>query len=170
MAKKWTDYQRQIAEVILRHRADTPTGYSYKAVKEELPTTSSGKISEIAKALRENNWVIPPKDGQKTPKEKEGGKLATVTARQPAPVVFMLGKQEIELDTECIYESYLLFLDLKSRVPLKSDFSSVIRDGVGLLWQILASQAVVDKEEVRLEVSHVTGSPGDGKGETGVEH
>ena len=170
MAKIWTDYQRRVAEVILRHRADTPNGYSYKAVKEELPSIPQGKISEIAKLLRENNWVIPPKDGQKPPKEKEGGKLATVTARQPAPVVFMLGKQEIELDAECIYESYLLFLDLKSRVPLKSDFSSVIRDGVGLLWQILASQTVVDKEEVRLEVSHVAGSPGDGKGETGVEH
>ena len=59
MAKQWTDYQRRIAESILKHRADTKAGYDFKAVKDELGEVSQGKISEIAKALRENEWVLP---------------------------------------------------------------------------------------------------------------
>lgn len=82
---------------------------------------------------------------EKPPKEREGGKLATFVAKQPAPVVFVLGEQRIELEPEALYESYLLYQDMKVRCGLDSTFSSVLRDGMGLLWRVIASEPVIEK-------------------------
>lgn len=167
MAINWTDYQKRIAETVLQHRADTKAGYDFKAVKEELGEVSQGKISEVAKALRENNWTIPVKDSEKVPQAKEGGKLVTVAAKQPAPVVFMLGKEEIELDPAALYESYLLYQDIKVRCNLQDGFSSVIRDGVGLLWRVLVSEPKVEQGKVKMEVTNGRGT-GQGEEEPGT--
>lgn len=83
---------------------------------------------------------------EKPPKEREGGKLATFVTKQCAPVVFVLGEQRIELEPEAIYGSYLLHEDIKLRCSLNDNFSNVLRDGAGLLWRILASEPVIEKE------------------------
>ncbi len=153
MARQWTDYQRRIAEVILKHRADTKAGYDFKTVKEELGSdVSQGKISEVAKALRENDWIIPAKESTPGPPVREGGKLATVTAKQPAPVIFTLGQQMIELDAEALYESFILYQDMKVKCSINDGFSAVIRDGVGLLWRVLVSEPKISAGKVSVEV------------------
>jgi len=68
MSIRWTHQQRQIAEVILRHRTEEGSGYDLNAIQQELPNVSKGMISGVAKALREAGWNIPTK-GQK-PEEK----------------------------------------------------------------------------------------------------
>jgi len=142
MTFRWTEHQRCIAEVVLRHRQEEGSGYNLNAVQQELPGVSSGTISKVAKALRDNGWAIPAKgeEKEKPPKEREGGKLAVVVAKQPAPVVFVLGEHRIELETEAIYESYLLYQDIKQRYALNDSFSNVLRDGVALMWQILVGE------------------------------
>jgi hypothetical protein len=167
MAKTWTDYQKRISESILKHRADTKAGYDFKTVKEELGEVSQGKISEVAKALRENKWIIPSIEAVNTPQAKEGGKLVTVTGKQPAPVVFFLGKEEIELEPSALYESFLLYQDMKVRCDLKDGFSSVIRDGVGLLWRVLVSEPKVEQGKIKVEVTNGRGT-GQGEEEPGT--
>lgn len=77
--------------------------------------------------------------------QREGGKFATVAAIQPAPVVFFLGEHRIELEPEAIYESYLLYQDIKLRCGINEGFSDTLRDGMGLLWRILAGEPVMKK-------------------------
>lgn len=105
---------------------------------------------------------------EKPPKVSDiGGKFATVAARQPAPVIFVLGEHKIELEPEAIYESYLLYMDMQLRCSLNSTFSGVLRDGMGLLWRVIASEPIIEKGEVKMEVSY-GGSPGHGKEEVGI--
>jgi len=105
-----------------------------------------------------------PEEPKKPPKEIEGGKFATVTARQPAPVIFILGETKIELDPQALYESFLLYEDMKLRCQLTDGFSSVILDGVGLLWRILASEPIIERGAVKQEVKY-GGRFGAGQGE-----
>ena len=51
MARRWTDYQRGVAEVVLRHRTEEGSGYDLNGVQQELPDVSKGIISDVAKAL-----------------------------------------------------------------------------------------------------------------------
>ena len=121
-------------------------------------------VERYYKALKEGKL----EEKEKPSKEREGGKIATVTAKQPAPVIFVLGEHKIELEPGAIFESYLLYEDMKLKCGLDSDFSSVMRDGVGLLWRVIASEPVIDKGKVKMEVSH-GGSSGIGEEEAGVK-
>ena len=85
--------------------------------------------------------------------ETQGGSFATITSKQPAPIIFTLLDHRIELEPDGLYESYLLYLDLKQRCQLSDSFTDVLRDGVGLAWQILASKPIVDQGEVIMEVT-----------------
>ena len=109
----------------------------------------------------------PPKPGKEVKSQSkpmsEGGKLATILARQPAPVVFTIGEQRIELDPEALYESHLLYEDIKVHCGLKDSFSDAIRDGVSLLWQLLVSEPHIEAGQVKAEVSHGR-IPGNGEG------
>ena len=107
------------------------------------------------------------KQEEKVLKSTEGGKLATVVAKQPAPVIFVLGDQRIELEPEALYESYLLYQDMKVRCGLDSTFSGVMRDGVALLWRVIASEPIVESGTVKMEVKY-GGRPGLGEKEVGV--
>lgn len=112
--------------------------------------------------------------GVKGGKYKDGGgsqtvvtgeaKFAAITSKQPAPIVFTIADHRIELEPGVLYEAVLLYLDLKLRCGLTDNFTSVLRDGVGLIWQLLASKPKIDRGEVTMEVSH-GGSSGDGERE-----
>lgn len=135
-------------------------GESVDDVAKRLPV-SRRTVERYDKALKEGKF----EEKEKPSKEKE---IAAVTARQPAPVIFVLGEHKIELEPGAIYESYLLFMDMKLRCSLDSDFSSVLRDGVGLLWRVIASEPVIDKGTVKMEVSY-GGSSGPGEEKVGTE-
>lgn len=88
------------------------------------------------------------------PKMNEGGKLATVLAQSPAPIIFVLNQHRIDLDPECILECFQFFTDAKVHHDLKEEsFSEFLRDGVGLLSTIISVTPVIDNGKVRMEVS-----------------
>ena len=118
-------------EIILALKA----GDSVEEVTKRFPV-SRRTVERHAKQLKEGKL----EEKEKPSKEKQGGKLVTVTARQPAPVVFVLGERKIELDPEALYESYLLYEDIKAKCSLTDSFSDVLRDGVALLWQLLVKK------------------------------
>lgn len=157
MAIRWTDYQRGVAEVVLRHRTEEGSGYDLNGVQQELPDVSKGIISEVAKALRENSWAIPAKE------EKPPGKrppLADFKTRKTAPVLFDIGEETIELSPSDLYDSYQLYRDLMSKGIIEEDrFSAVLKDGMGLIWRVLATRPAFEPEKVKiLEVSHGRGT------------
>ena len=110
-------------------------GETVNEVANRFPV-SRRTVERYAKQLEEGKL----EQKEKPSREREGGKLATVTAKQPAPVVFVLGERKIELDPEALYESYLLYEDIKLRCLLTDSFSNVLRDGIALLWQLLVKQ------------------------------
>lgn len=91
-----------------------------------------------------------------TAKDKEGGgQLVTVAARRPAPIVFRVGDQNIDLNPQSLYEAYILYLDLKTRLGLTDDFATVIKDAVGLAWRhLIAKPKVDDHGNILMEVRH----------------
>jgi len=98
----------------------------------------------------------PDKPGGKT--QTEGGKLATVTTPAPAAVVFVLGNQRIEMDPESLYESYLLYQDMKARCELTDGFGIVIRDAMGLMWRVLTTEPLISNGQVIMEVADESGN------------
>jgi len=130
---RWTDYQRGVAEVILRHRTGEGSGYDLNAVQQELPNVSKGIISGVAKALREASWIIPTK-GQK-PKEKRGGDLATVLQPSKGAIVFTLGEHQIPLNPQYLYDAYLYYKDIVVRHDIDEEFSLVIKDCLKYVWE-----------------------------------
>lgn len=186
----WNPYQTSIANCILAH-SPAANEYDYNAVKQELPDVPDGTIGRIAKALREAGWKIgPPTDqpGDNPPPEvndvdkqpdKGGPKkkpeaakkpatpprpasVATVKTAQPAPTIFIIAGQEIKIDEVQLYESYLLYLDLKAREILKSDsFSDFLSDSASSVWRILTTNNNI------MEGEDNDGDIEDGAGENG---
>jgi len=142
---RWTDYQRGVAEVILRHRTDEGSGYDLNAVLQELPNTSKGIISEVAKALRENGWAMPAK-GEKPPQEKRGGELATVLQPSQGAIIFTLGQHKILLNPQHLYDAYLYYQDIALRHDIDEDFSLALKDSMKYAWEKL-NQARYRKEK-----------------------
>lgn len=89
-----------------------------------------------------------------TQKVLTGGPLAVVTTKAPAPIVFTLGGQLIEVDTQSLYESYLLYSDLKVKCGLKDSFSAVMLDAMGFVWRALAIEPRIDHDRVKVEVNN----------------
>ncbi len=83
-----------------------------------------------------------------------GGPLAAVTTKAPAPIVFTLGGQIIEIDTQSLYESYLLYSDLKVKCGLKDPFATVLLDAMGFVWRTLAVEPRIDHDRVLVEVNN----------------
>ncbi len=80
MALTWTDNQRKIAEIILKHRDGGASGYDLKGIREELPEEEASKstISEIAKELRELGWKIPEPQEKVVPNPPPPPKVASI--------------------------------------------------------------------------------------------
>lgn len=64
MAIIWNDNQRRVAEVILKHRDESPSGYDLKGIRTELSEKEAvdSYISTIVKELKALDWKIPPKE------------------------------------------------------------------------------------------------------------
>jgi len=88
-----------------------------------------------------------------------------------APVLFKLGQEEISLDFQDLYESYLLYNDMKTRGIIREDgFRDALKDGMALLWTVGVGQPGIEGDRVKLtEVSYGRGSPEDGEEQAGVE-
>lgn len=138
---QWNANQKKIAEVILNHKR--PDGsYEYKAVKAEIPDVPDGTIGKVAKALKENSWVIP---GMKT--GSEGGSLATVTERKPAAIVFTLGDIDISLNPAYLFDSYLYYQDIRRLEPdIDDEFTLAIRAAMKHVWEDFAHRKVETSE------------------------
>jgi len=136
-----------------------------------LVDTSTGEIIAASlKEARSKGIDIPAKvdkKGSEPLKPEEARELAAVITKKPAPVIFVLGDQRIELEPEALYESHLLYQDMKVRCGLDSTFSSVLRDGMALLWRVIASEPIIESGTVKMEVKY-GGRPGIGEKEVGV--
>lgn len=145
--------QRRVAESILRLHADDK--YTPSAVHEECPDVGKPYISRIARVLKDNAWQIPGavKSEVKPPvkqTEQVGGQFATITEGKPAAVIFALGQTKIDVDPQAFYESYLLYLDLQRRLDLKDGFASAIRDALGFMWRLVATQPQIRNDQVEI--------------------
>jgi hypothetical protein len=109
---------------------------------------------------------VPAPPGGKT--ATEGGQIATITVAKPAAIVFTLGNQTILLDPGDLYESFLLYEDLKVKCELTDNFSVVLKDGIGLLWEVLVNPPNIQQEEEPTEVQDGTGN-GSSKKEPGTQ-
>jgi len=194
----WNPYQTSIANCILGH-SSSRNEYDYSAVKKELPDVPDGTIGRVAKALREAGWKIGPPLGQagddiEPPEEErmskgenpDAGKkkpeppkkpasppkpasVATIRTGQPAPTVFIIAGQEIKIDEVQLYESYLLYLDLKARAILKTDaFSDFLFDSASSVWRILTARDNTTEEGEDNDGNFTDGAGEDGR--TGTEY
>ncbi len=145
---KWTEKNRQVAEVILKHRKDD--AYDFKACYDELKDKDIAKstISTVAKVLRENNWEIPP------PEEGDGGSpqghgISSIKAAK-APVVFEIRGEKVVIIPEDLYESYFIYLDMKARAGIDNTFSDTIKAGVETLWSLSMRPVITDGGEIKV--------------------
>lgn len=145
---KWTDKQKEIAEVVLRHRTDD--SYDFKASQAELKDISKSSISDVAKALKENNWQIPARG-------KDGGKVKTETEKSLAglripepPVVFEVRGEKVRISPEDLYESYFIYLDMKARAGIDDTFSDTLKAGMEILWSLCVRPIITDGGEVKI--------------------
>ena len=94
---------------------------------------------------------------------------AALSSARP-PILFQLGQENIALNFQDLYESYLLYNDMKTRGIIRQDgFSDTLKDGMALLWTILVGQPGVEGDRVRLTEANYEGSPGNGEKEGGVK-
>lgn len=92
----------------------------------------------------------------KKAEEKEKGKISgsgqrqfmDITSRKPAPVLFTIGEHDIGLDPEPLYESYLLYEDLKVRYGFTDSFSVALKDAMVICYRLLGPEPKV-KQEVK---------------------
>lgn len=114
-------------------------------------------------AFRYLKEIEDEKTGSKPPPNVPGGKvesvgggeIATITVPKPAAAVFTLGNQKILIDPADLYESFMLYEDLKVRCSLEDNFSTVLKDGIGLLWEILAKNPKGQSAVAATEISEV---------------
>lgn len=156
-------------------KADLRGGMSFQdvAAKYHLSERSTRRYLKEVEEEQSGKKQVPSAPGGRM--SKEGGKLAAVTNPQPAATVFTLGNQTILIDPADLYESFLLYEDLRVKIPLDQPFSSVLKDGVAILWEVLAKNPVnqkpdqlAEEEKELVEVTH-DDSSGDGKAETGAQ-
>ena len=147
MSIRWTDYQRGVAEVVLRHRTEEGSGYDLNAVQQELPDVSKGIISKVSKALRENGWNMPDRDG-KVP-VKLGGDMATVIQPAKGAIIFTLGEHRISLNPQHLYDAYLYYEDIVLRHDLEVEFSLALKDSMKYAWERL-NQSKAEREGISI--------------------
>lgn len=135
---EWNDQQRQIAESILRYRREDDT-YSRKAVMKEIPSVVGSTITKVAKALRENNWEIPPLQEIETLEEvktAQGGNIVNISQRNSGTILFSLGDVDISLEPKKLYDAFLYYQDILKLDPSIDDsFSLSIRTAMKHIWE-----------------------------------
>lgn len=142
---KWTDKNRQVAEVILKHRRDD--GYDFKACQAELEGIAKSTISTVAKVLKESNWEIPPAEGNNGAQGEAG--ISGIKAKAPI-VVFEIRGERVQISPEDLYEGYFIYLDMKTRVGIDNTFSDTLKAGVETLWSLCVRPIITDEGEVKI--------------------
>lgn len=89
------------------------------------------------------------KDEQKAKSSGPGQReFIDITSRKPAPIIFTIGEQNIGLDPEPLYESFLLYEDLKVRFGFTDSFSVALKDAMVICYRLLGPEPKV-KQEVK---------------------
>ena len=126
-------------------------------------TTSGDHLATTVRQAR-NKGIDIPADSPETPsdagKSQEGGKLATVTQPRQGAIVFSFGDHKIPLDPQYLYESYLIYSDLKSRIGVDEDFSTAIRDAMTYIWRKFSHAEAREKMAVVAVESGQSGAEG----------
>ncbi len=137
------------------------------AIKFNLSEKTVRRYLKEVEAEQSGDKQVPNPPGGKA--TSEGGQVATVTVAKPAAVVFTLGNQTILLDPADLYESFLLYEDLKVKCQLEDNFSTVLKDGIGLLWEVLINPPDLQQSEEFPEEDNDGASSGDGEEEPGTQ-
>jgi hypothetical protein len=161
---RWTDKQREIVDLIQQGKTFneiTAMGYSNNMVSRVNRAIKRGELPEE----KSTEKSTAPTSGQQ---QKKGSKsLIAAVELKGAPLLLDLGQAVEPLDRGDIYDAYHLYSDLRARGILNDNFSSVIRDGVGIIWRLLITKPLIEGEEVKLsEVTHggSTGQSEEGPG------
>jgi len=96
-------------------------------------------------------------------------RLVSFESKTPSPVTVDILGSAIELQDDSIYRSWLIFKDMERRGIVKHDsFSSVIEDGIGLLWNVLVVTPSLQGLKVVAKEAEHGGSAGHGEEEIGA--
>ena len=110
--------------------------------KKELDHTK-----EVNKSPMSHNKIMAPTSVQ------DGGRVVAVVEKKPAATVFMLGSERIEIDPKDLYETYLLYLDIKAKTKMDDSFSVMFKDAMGICWRLMVAKPVI-KTTMTVEVGH----------------
>ncbi len=117
-----------------------------KAIKDATNLEEAMKVAVPEKPIVAKPAEIAPQG------QKPGGNVATMTAPSPAAVKFRLGSKDIEVDPQDFYETHLLCEDIRLRLDLKDNFSTILKDCVSIVWRQVSTQPRVDGDKIHLEV------------------
>ena len=120
--------------------------------KNSVLDTEGKVIKSLSKAQSLGLVSVKGKAEKKEEKEKTSGPgtrdLIDITSRKPAPILFTIGEHDIGLDPEPLYESYLLYEDLKTRLGLNDNFSMTLKNAMVLAYRLLGPEPKI-KQEVK---------------------
>lgn len=112
--------------------------------------------------------VAAAQPGTKPLEPGQTRRLVSFESKTPSPVTVDILGSAIELQDDSIYRSWLIFQDMVRRGIVKHDsFSSVIEDGIGLLWNVLVVTPSLQGLNVVAKEAEHGGSAGHGEKETG---
>lgn len=69
--------------------------------------------------------------------------ISTATVPAPGAIVFTLGQQKIEIDPGDLIECWMLCMDMKRLLPLKDEFTTILRDCVDVTYRQVMAQVVI---------------------------
>jgi len=167
----WTEKQRAVASLFAQSRSYSDIvaqGFSQTMVTrvkraldkgDRPPTPKSIVVKEVVEEKKEvgeqSEPLVSGKSEQKVETDPPPLKPVTTavrTRKEMIPFEIDLGKEVVPLDRSDIYESYLLYKDLKSKGFIRQDsLSNFILDGVSFIYRVAVSKIVIEDDEVRLE-------------------
>lgn len=113
------------------------------------------------KKLRERGVIKEKADGSfeipSKPREVKGkAELAAVAAKSPAPIVFRIGDQNIDLNPLDLLDSWRYCEDIKRMVPnIDDNFSSMLKLAAKRMWETVSESEArkmgLDIEQVKEE-------------------
>lgn len=165
----WTDKQRAIAALIDQKKSfseilalgfsETMFGRVKNALdKGEVPPAPKSVVVEEEKKEEEKPELSSAgkpeqkSEGAQPPQKPVVATAVRGTRKEMTPFEIDLGKEVVPLDRSDIYESYLLYKDLKAKGFIRQDLlSAFLLDGVSFIYRVAVSKIVIEDDEVRLE-------------------
>lgn len=91
-------------------------------------------LAEVKKET--SGGVVEEKSGSTVKVVKEPVPLAVVTTKTPAPIVFRMGDQQIDLNPQHLYDAWRFCQDIKRIEPsIDDDFTLMIKVAVEHVWE-----------------------------------